>query len=382
MNRLLFVLLPVAVFLTNSCTHAQNQTTQNNQFTEATEQVLLADTIVADPLKADRSLTELARFFAGMPVDSSSHLWAKQQTAIWKSYARKMDAIWARSMKTYAKADSLGAIDMQDLRQMPNILYPFGGADFIYPTSFFPHAENYYMLGLEPAGSILSEKNICEAAYEKFYNAFRCILAASFFRTKDMAVDLNNQYVNGTLPIIMVMMARMDYQIASVSYKTLNENGELVDSAIKSKICEITYFKSGSNHLQHYFYFSTNISNAGLKTELEQMLDQLDHNQTVVYIKAASYLLHSGKFSKIREHLLHNEAIVQDDSGIPLRFMPQSTWDITLYGEYVHPLDLFSEACYQQDMVSAYANAPQKHPLDFRIGYDRKSNLQVARKKH
>ena len=52
-------------------------------------------------------------------------------------------------------------------------------------------------------------------------------------------------------------------------------------------------------------------------------------------IKSASYLLHDAQFSKTRAMVLDSaDVLVQDDTGIPYRFINQSPWQVKLYGKY------------------------------------------------
>jgi hypothetical protein len=95
------------------------------------------------------------------------------------------------------------------------------------------------------------------------------------------------------------------------------------------------------------------------------------------YIKSASYLMHSAHFSKVRQFILSkSELIVQDDSGIPVRYFVPANWDRTFFGAYDGPIRLFANR-YQQDLFDAYAASAK--PLDFGIGYDHQakaSNIQ------
>ena len=53
------------------------------------------------------------------------------------------------------------------------------------------------------------------------------ILAASFFKTKDMKTDFNNQLVDGLMPAMIVFIARQGYHIDDIQYVTLAHDGSL-----------------------------------------------------------------------------------------------------------------------------------------------------------
>ena len=84
-------------------------------------------------------------------------------------------------------------------------------------------------------------------------------------------------------------------------------------------------------------------------------------------IKSASYLLHSGNFTTVRDFLLTNSAtIIQDDSGIPLAYYSTKKWRFFPFGRYARtdrriPRDAISES---------YAELFRRaQPIDFGIGY-------------
>jgi hypothetical protein len=87
--------------------------------------------------------------------------------------------------------------------------------------------------------------------------------------------------------------------------------------------------------------------------------------------------MHMGQFSRVRDFIVgKTEFIVQDDSGIPVRFFPDRQWERSFFGAYDGPIQLFANR-YQQDLQQAYATSAR--PLDFGIGYEfqaKASNIQ------
>jgi hypothetical protein len=83
-------------------------------------------------------------------------------------------------------------------------------------------------------------------------------------------------------------------------------------------------------------------------------------------IKSASYLLHSGNFSTVRDFILANSAtIVQDDSGIPLANYNPRKWRFFPFGHYAGPIGEFPGR-YQQQYADLFRRS---QPMDFGIGY-------------
>jgi hypothetical protein len=85
-------------------------------------------------------------------------------------------------------------------------------------------------------------------------------------------------------------------------------------------------------------------------------------------LKAASYLLHQNGFSIARDYLLRVSAsILQDDSGVPLRYCNPGKWTLRFFGTYTGPINLF-KSFYQPDLRQYYATSSPK-PLTFGFGY-------------
>ena len=88
-------------------------------------------------------------------------------------------------------------------------------------------------------------------------------------------------------------------------------------------------------------------------------------------IKSASYLLHSGNFTTVRDFLLANSAtIIQDDSGIPLGNYNSKKWRFFPFGRYAGPIAEFPGR-YQQ----SYAELFRRRTAD---GFRHRLSLALA----
>ena len=89
------------------------------------------------------------------------------------------------------------------------------------------------------------------------------------------------------------------------------------------------------------YYFSTDLSNSGVKASgFLKFCATLAPGNSL--IKSASYLLHSGNFTTVRDFLLANSAtIIQDDSGIPLAYYDPKKWRFFPFGRYAGPIAKF-----------------------------------------
>lgn len=375
-----FIFCVVTIF---SCsTHPSPSDTDNGQDDTCFVTVDSVEYVAPKALVGDSILNKAARFYAA--IDRSEVPMSDSVAKQWASYQQIIAKYQKSSHNTLAMVDSLARTDFADFRsKVDYVFYPFSGADFLYPITLFPDADTYFLCGLErpgtPIESIVAKPKVLEAYRTALINLFY----SSYFITKDMGTDLHNAEIDGTCPVLSMLMALEGYEIISIDYMSLDSLGNLTVSEEKTRNIEMRFFKTGSTHEQRLLYFSGNAQNKSFNPALQAYIDKELPKHTVgSYLKAASYLLHWDSFSQMRDNILkYSLAIVQDDSGIPYRKLTPD-FDVTLYGEYKHPWHEFAESCYQLDVKELYeTQADSIHPLPFRIGYNWPSNWQCARKK-
>lgn len=332
-------------------------------------------------LVGDSIMNRAARFYSGISCEGTEL--TVEQTGRWEGYKRKMESAMASSRKTTDPMDVLMAQDMDDLRQKCDyVFYPFSGPDFLYPITLFPNADTYFLAGLEWTGRPLTEIVPDDAYYHRYTDALDVYMRSSFFRTKSMDKDLDNDAIDGTVPVITMLMALKGYEVISVSYKVWTADGGMTDTTAVSNLAEIRFFNPQTpRHEQVLYYLSGDLSDSKFDERVGLfMANTLTQHYTVTFFKAASYLLHQPFFSKMRDNVVrYTEAIIGDDSGMPYRFIKHD-FDVTLYGKYQRPIKLFGDHDYQRDLQQLY-DSVEVRPLPFRIGYNRISNWMVARRK-
>jgi hypothetical protein len=184
-----------------------------------------------------------------------------------------------------------------------------------------------------------------------------------------MKVDLRAGQLNGTLPILYVFLARSGKTIRDVSPIAIDDKGAVYfanENPGKNATRGVRIVFAGSDGQEKtLYYFSTDLSNSGVRNS-----GFLNFCRTLApgnsLIKSASYLLHSGNFTTVRDFLLANSAtIVQDDSGIPLAYYNPKKWRFFPFGRYAGPIAEFAGR-YQEQYAELFR---QSQPMDFGIGY-------------
>ena len=334
-----------------------------------------------------KRLTDKARFLAGLSVEANGPFAALCLTEAWKRYAKTAEAQWARfkigeaKMRAWAKKELEKAADPS----LP-VFYPFSGPDVTFADIFVPAAGEYVLVGLEGVGSVPREEAFAggdlDAEFALYLKSFDDLLGLSFFRTNDLKEDLANRTIDGVVPIIMVLLARLDKEIMSIEFGGLNEDGEFETASPKPTAVTIRYRGANVTVPRTLRYFSANLydgdflKNKGFRKFVEREL-----TPCFTFMKSASYLMRNSFFGAIRKTILNiSNAILQDDSAIPYKFYNPAAWDVSLYGHYDAPIKLFKDD-FEQELFEAYRTTPGIKPLGFRFGYSPVSCLLLAVKK-
>jgi len=343
-------------------------------------------------LAKSASYTNEAKFLAGMEVDEESTLASQEKTPAWKAHAAFFDQTWGRlEEQQLTKIRKWSEQQLKPIYQSSKfIFYPFSGPDFLYGYTFFPQGNTYVLAGLEPVGSMpaieQSSTSEIDRDLQRIEQSLGAILHLSFFRTNDMKVDLSKQ---GVLPILFVFLARTNNQILNMQYVELKKDATIsaLEKENKEKLIsgvKIDFVPAGEFEPRSLYYFSADLSDSALKKtpEFNKFVQNL--GGSITYLKAASYLLHYNDFSNIRNLILSQSiSLLQDDSGIPIKYFNHSEWKLQFYGNYTQPIALFSNE-YQKELKSIYQSKNNIKPLDFGIGYQYKlndSNLMLATRK-
>jgi len=349
-------------------------------FAAATLLVAMLPARAADPVTAD----DTARFLAGMMPSADSPLMPLTRDPAWQRHAKIFDAAFAQlEQRQLSKIRAWANANLAAPK--PTMFYMFSGPDFLYADAFYSNASTYVLSALEPPGSVpdltrMPRGGIGAALYN-VEHSLGSILSFSFFITKKMKADLRAGQLEGTLPILYVFLARSGKTIRNVSPVALDDKGTAYFSGENpgpNATRGIRIVFAGSDGVEKtLYYFSTDLSNSGARSSgFLKFCATLAPGNSL--IKSASYLLHSGNFTTVRDFILANSAtIIQDDSGIPLTNYGARKWHFFPFGRYAGPITEF-HGRYQESYAELFRRA---QPMDFGIGYrwrTHESNLLLS----
>jgi hypothetical protein len=322
------------------------------------------------PEQTKTGIDAISLFLGGLPVKEhdSALLYAYEKSQTWQQYAQLLEKQWQKRDSwswTPIRVFSENKITKLDDPYLP-VFYPFSGPDFMFALALFPFASTYVLASRESAGNCpdLESVKTFERTFPLILASLHSYFKAGYFVTKELRQDL--PMLGGNVPLFLIMIVR--------------SGGRVVDCKTMGSRAIIRFYSKGK--LKTLYYFQSDLSNGGFEGSLMNFLSSLGPFNTV--IKSASYLLHGSNFSSLREFLLsHSEMIIQDDSGIPYRYLVAGGRNVELFGVYTPPLNIFKEF-YQKDLEEAFAQQ-KTEPLPFGFGYKwnpKEAGLIVSLKTH
>ena len=335
---------------------------------------------------------DIARFLAGMPVPENSPLAPLTRDPAWQEHSAYFEKEFSKlNLRQLQRLQAWEQSNILEVTQpIPVAFYMFSGPDFLYVDQFFPRASVYVLCGKESMGPPPDPLRIANlsGALGNLENAMKSSLNTTYFITKHMKIDLHEQNLNGVLPILYTFIARADKSITNVTFGSLSSNGIFQESAPGKQAgsipgVRINYTDNQSGNSQTLYYFTTDISDGGIKSTPGFLKFCQRFGTGSSFLKSSSYLMFEEGFATIRNFILgHSNIIVQDDSGIPLAYFSPDKWNLRLFGSYLGPIELFKQ--HYQPRLQELFQQTNPPPLDSGFGYRwnyKEANLMVAERK-
>jgi len=343
----------------------------------------------------DRRTTGTAQILAGIvPPPGDPVLDRLVTSKAFAEHQKWMGSRWARVSRQIATIEAWRDQEVTiSGASGKTLLYPFSGPDFLNAYALFPDHPRYIFFSLERPGKLPDLESLTVAQFAKLLpdvrHALRDIFERNYFITDYMSKQLTTPWVEGTVPIMAAMMALMDLRIVRIEpidlYPELTVAYQTPDTRRPRKLLrgvrlEFSNGQPGPSH--ELYYFSVDATDKSLDEFYPAFRDWVgQHRPASALLKSASYLLHDSQFEKTRNMILTSaDFVIQDDSGIPYRFLHQLPWHVRLYGRYHRPIRELHYG-YQADLESAYKARSNVPELPFPFGYHwkgKRSGLLIA----
>ncbi len=342
---------------------------------------------------------DTARFIAGLKGRPGSPLEPLERMAEWQAYAKGFEETWATFQKS--QAEPMRAFEQKALAPIQPkgsfVFYPFSGPDVLYMMGFYPDRSTYVMVGLEPAGTLPPPGTFNAADMRNEVKAWttgvRSIFKRSFFVTSEMDAQFRGRMADGLLEPICLLLARSGYTIEGIRRGNLSEEGAFIDidpaaapelnakgKPITPMGVEVTVRKGADGDPQKIYYFSKELDDK-FKTKPGFSRFLLSLGQPDTLIKSAQFIMHWAGMVALRNQVLEtSRTILEDDTGVPYRFLKPAQWNVRLFGKYSAPDKPFKN-WYQKDLAKAFDDPAKVTPLGLQLGYGawrRPSSLILA----
>jgi hypothetical protein len=347
--------------------------------------------VKASEVTIDPTVNETALFIAGKELPAQSALSKFAKTAEYQAFRKQMDASWSRLQES-----NMRKIEAWRQKFLPGpynstIYYPFAGPDVLNAIVFFPDGDDYIMFGLEATGNIPQPQGVANdklmAGLNGLTAALNSILNVNFFQTLHMQKDISTNAFNSIISIMMYFLARSDYEILDVKKVFIDDMGQVTTDGTKIPKAmiipgaEMLFRKGKDAPIKRVRYFEVDVSDSSIDKHPNFFAYLTRYARFTTIVKSASYLMHyDAHFLKIRDFTLaQSDQILQDDSGVAMRYFPQQEWKFRYHGVYTMPIPLFQNR-FQPELKKLFAEK-STGLLPFSYGYNfgaNEANLMFA----
>jgi len=356
--------------------------------------------LVASATSAAADLGDTARFLAGKGAAADSKLAEAARAESYAEYAEQIGSGWKQFQQPNLERMRAWWTGRAPAKYS-TVFYPFSGPDIGNALALFPDADSYLMFGLESPGAIpdlqAMEAEAISSGLNDLEASLSTILQVNYFFTKAMEKKLGNRSFNSISGLLLFFLAMSDCEVTGARRIAIARGGALVpgtaaDDSTSGRFrarvpgVEIT-FRRNRGKEQTIRYFMVNVADASLAKSSPDFIPYLERQRRfVTMIKSASYLMHKegiqepAHFEQIRSLILsHSDFVVQDDSGVPLRFFARDTWKLQFHGRYEAPTPEFGKHLQRDLKVEMQRNSTGKIPFSYGYAYKQgESNLMTA----
>ncbi len=332
------------------------------------------------------SYAQYAALIAGIRTPQST-LAPLESRSVWTEFATSCDNKWEKYHKIQlAPVRKWAARELA--KSIPSgftVFYPFSGPDFVNPYILFPGAGTYILMALEPIGEIPDFQAMSQKDFDSFFadipKSLHDLLNVDYFISSHMHTGMESKELNGVLPFLLFFMAREKTRILDVEYWFMAPDGTIQKvpgfesgkpgpaGAIPGVRILFESADSPGNKPQTLYYFRLNLHNSTFRRNSHFITFLQNFGPFVTFMKSAAYVMFEPQASMARQFVLdQSRYVLQEDSGIPLRYFDPSVWALQFYGAYSKPISIFKHD-YQADLARVYEIGRDIKPLPFGIGY-------------
>ncbi|MGA3120673.1 MAG: hypothetical protein ABSF69_07880 [Polyangiaceae bacterium] len=269
------------------------------------------------------------------------------------------------------------------------VVYPFGGGDLASALATFPEATEITTISLEPAGDVrpidalASERLGPELAIHRAH--LERLLEKAHSRTDNLEKESKTD-LPGEVLFSLAALVIYGYEPISLRYFQLRTDGSVAyvtqadilaqahhPKALRALFedAELQFRTAGdAGPVRILRHLAFNLDDDHLEAAPSLLLHLSQKGMVSAMTKAASHLLWSDHFSRVRAWLIqHLVWMVSDSTGIPPRFADTAGLSQETYGRFAGPAPFgLIDSKDANDFKHLFASQPARD-LAFRYGY-------------
>jgi hypothetical protein len=306
---------------------------------------------------------------------------------------RGLIASWKRRWSSKAVPFLAGVVPAE----LPGeVVYPFGGGDLFTALATFPRAAVITTLSLEPGGDPLAfgaaASEDVDRALAAFRDGVRRLSFVSHSKTTNL-LGFRKEVLPDQLAFALMALAAFDCQPVALRYFRIEDDGQLHYLSREELAggrargfanLELTFQGPGQTGgaPRIYRHLQANLADKALAATPGVMRHLEAKGRIAAMTKAASYLLWSPLFKRMRDYLLaHADWMISDATGIPPAFAGPAGFEQETWGRF-NGAALKVAHGHDEDFVRLWSERPAR-PLPFTFGYqdkDDNAHLLVTRR--
>lgn len=327
-----------------------------------------------------------------------------------EAHCRALQPLIERHRQRYVDGAGAFLAGLQPKGLPTRVVYPFGGGDLLSALTTYANATEVTTLSLEHAGDPRRIRTADAVRLEtdllRLRRGISGLLALSD-STSETLMQLQRGDLPGQLSFFLIGLAIHRQEPVSLRFFRLREDGALehlsepdiaaLEGRTAGKLnqvwkspdfseafsnAELTFRPRAGEPLRVHRHIAANLANDPLARDPRVLRYLEKQGRVVALTKAASFILWSGGFSKIRNYLLsHMEFMISDATGIPPEYARKAGFVQETYGSFSGPF-LDANMRHAEDFCTMWEQQP-KRPLPFRYGYTdilRANHLLVTRR--
>ena len=290
------------------------------------------------------------------------------------------------------------------------VVYPFGGGDLLSALTTYKDLREVTTLSLEHSGDPRRIIGIDAPRLEDSLLRVRKGISGLLWlsdSTSENLMQLQRGDIPGQLAFFLIGLAIHGQEPVGLRYFRIEPDGSLhyleqqdiaalegqtakqlntvwksPDFSVAFSNSELSFRAQGSSETRVHRHIAANLMDGPLAKDSGVLKHLERQGRVAAMTKAASYVLWSKGFTRIRNYLLANmDLMISDSTGIPPQYATAAGFELVTYGSFDGP---FLEANMKdaEDFCALWASQP-KRELRFRYGYVdvlRQNHLLVARR--